>query len=57
MGTLSRLTGKRKFEAAAQRALHKLWAMRSALNLVGTTLDVETGLWIDASSGIGAGEV
>jgi ER degradation enhancer, mannosidase alpha-like 1 len=29
--------------------------MRSPLNLVGTTLDVLTGKWIEYSSGIGAG--
>ncbi|GMQ10341.1 hypothetical protein CsSME_00053383 [Camellia sinensis var. sinensis] len=29
--------------------------MRSSLNLLGTTLDVETGEWIEYSSGIGAG--
>jgi hypothetical protein len=29
--------------------------MRSSLNLLGTTLDVETGEWIEHSSGIGAG--
>lgn len=29
--------------------------MRSSLNLLGTTLDVVTGEWIEYSSGIGAG--
>jgi mannosidase alpha-like ER degradation enhancer 1 len=29
--------------------------MRSSLNLLGTTLDVETEEWIEHSSGIGAG--
>ncbi|KAJ6759751.1 ALPHA-MANNOSIDASE I MNS5 [Salix purpurea] len=29
--------------------------MRSSLNLLGTTLDMETGEWIEHSSGIGAG--
>lgn len=55
MGTLSRLTGDPRFESAALRALRKLWSMRSSLNLLGTTLDVETGEWIEYSSGIGAG--
>ncbi|KAL1566228.1 Alpha-mannosidase I mns5 [Salvia divinorum] len=55
MGALSHLTGDPRFESAALRALRKLWSMRSALNLVGTTLDVETGEWIEFSSGIGAG--
>ncbi|XP_040377359.1 alpha-mannosidase I MNS5 isoform X1 [Oryza brachyantha] len=55
MGALSRLTGDSRYEAAALRALRKLWNMRSSLNLVGTTLDVLTGKWIEYSSGIGAG--
>ncbi|XAR50136.1 hypothetical protein NMG60_11004382 [Bertholletia excelsa] len=55
MGALSRLTGDPRFESAALRALRKLWSMRSSLNLLGTTLDVETGEWIEYSSGIGAG--
>jgi len=55
MGVLSRLTGDSRYEAAALRALRKLWSMRSSLNLVGTTLDVLTGKWIEYSSGIGAG--
>lgn len=55
MGALSRLTGDSRYEAAALRALRKLWSMRSSLNLVGTTLDVLTGKWIEYSSGIGAG--
>ncbi|KAK9117034.1 hypothetical protein Sjap_015981 [Stephania japonica] len=55
MGALSRLTGDSRFEAAALRALRKLWSMRSPLNLLGTTLDVVTGEWMEYSSGIGAG--
>ncbi|XP_051136813.1 alpha-mannosidase I MNS5 isoform X2 [Andrographis paniculata] len=55
MGALSRLTGDPRFEFAALRALRKLWSMRSSLNLLGTILDVETGEWIEYSSGIGAG--
>lgn len=55
MGALSRLTGDPRYESAALRALRKLWSMRSSLNLLGTTLDVTTGEWIEYSSGIGAG--
>ncbi|CAA0826757.1 Probable alpha-mannosidase I MNS5 [Striga hermonthica] len=55
MGALSRLTGDPRFESAALRALRKLWSMRSSLNLLGTTLDIQTGEWIEYSSGIGAG--
>ncbi|CAN6717914.1 unnamed protein product [Malus baccata var. baccata] len=55
MGALSRLTGDPKYESAALRALRKLWGMRSSLNLLGTTLDISTGEWLEYSSGIGAG--
>lgn len=55
MGLLSRLTGDHRFESAALHALRKLWSMRSSLNLLGTTLDVATGEWIEHSTGIGAG--
>ncbi|KAG9449835.1 hypothetical protein H6P81_009800 [Aristolochia fimbriata] len=55
MGALSRLTGEPKYEMAALRALRKLWSMRSSLDLLGTTLDVISGEWIEYSSGIGAG--
>ncbi|XP_050378934.1 alpha-mannosidase I MNS5 [Argentina anserina] len=55
MGALSRLTGDPIYESAALRSLRKLWSMRSSLNLLGTTLDVSTGEWIEYSSGIGAG--
>ncbi|KAM7272538.1 hypothetical protein ACFE04_027201 [Oxalis oulophora] len=44
MGALSRLTDDPRYEHAALRALRKLWSMRSSLNLLGTTLDVETGV-------------
>lgn len=55
MGSLSRLTGDPRFESAALRALRQLWRMRSSLDLLGTTLDVVTGEWIEYSSSIGAG--
>ncbi|OAP15791.1 hypothetical protein AXX17_AT1G27960 [Arabidopsis thaliana] len=55
MGALSRLTGDPRFESAALRALRQLWRMRSSLDLLGTTLDVVTGEWIEYSSSIGAG--
>lgn len=55
MGALSRLTGDPRFESAALRALRQLWRMRSSLDLLGTTLDVVTGEWLEDSSSIGAG--
>ena len=55
MGALSRLTGDPRYESAALRALRKLWSMQSSLNLLGRTLDVTIGEWIEYSSRIGAG--
>ena len=55
MRALSWLTSDPLYEFAALRAFRKLWSMRSSLNLLGTTLDVATGEWIEYSSGIGAG--
>lgn len=42
------------FEDAAFRALEGLWAMRSPLNLFGSSLDMERAEWKDASGGVGA---
>lgn len=56
MGALSRLTGDSRYETSALRALRMIWSMRSPLNLMGTTLDVVSGDWIEHSSGIGAGK-
>lgn len=57
MGALSRLTGDPQYEAVALHALRKLWSLRSSLNLLGTTLDVITGKWIEYSSRIDAGKL
>lgn len=46
--------GNPVFEDAAVRALERLWAMRSPLNLLGSSLDMVRGEWIDGSGGIGA---
>lgn len=42
------------FEDAAVRALERLWAMRSPLGLLGSSLDMAQATWKDASGGIGA---
>ena len=55
MGALSWLTSDPLYEFAALRAFRKLWSMRSSLNLLGRTLDVTIGEWIEYSSRIGAG--
>ncbi|MBE7212973.1 MAG: glycoside hydrolase family 47 protein, partial [Gluconacetobacter diazotrophicus] len=46
-GTLSRLTGDPRYRDAAKRSLAAIVARRSALDLLGTTIDCETGAWID----------
>ncbi|KAI8586342.1 glycoside hydrolase [Geranomyces variabilis] len=54
-GLLSRLTGDPKYEAAAKRALMSLWERRSSLDLIGNTINVLDGKWINELAGIGAG--
>ena len=54
-GTLSRLTGKPVYYERAKRALVALYARRSPIGLVGSTINVETGDWSDSTSHIGGG--
>jgi len=54
MGMLSRLTGNPVFGQVSRRAMKELWAMRSELNLLGTTLDMRNASWVSSSGGIGA---
>ena len=54
-GILSRLTGVSTFESAAKRAVDIIWEKRSKLDLLGITLNVETGKWKQTHSSIGAG--
>ncbi|KAJ3322709.1 ER degradation-enhancing alpha-mannosidase-like protein 1 [Boothiomyces sp. JEL0866] len=54
-GTLSRLLGDEKYEQAAKKALHEIWARRSKLNLVGNTMNLYDDKWVDDMAGIGAG--
>jgi mannosidase alpha-like ER degradation enhancer 2 len=49
-GTLSWLTGDARYYDAAKRATVALFERRSAIGLVGTTIDVETGEWRDRTS-------
>ncbi|MEU4091572.1 glycoside hydrolase family 47 protein [Streptomyces sp. NPDC026673] len=44
-GELSRLTGDRSYYDAAKRALRAVYERRSRLDLLGTTMNVETGAW------------
>ena len=54
-GTLSKLTGKPVYYDKAKRALTELYNRRSKIGLVGSTINVETGAWIDATSHISGG--
>ncbi|KAG0006969.1 alpha mannosidase-like protein [Modicella reniformis] len=54
-GVLSRLTGNRSYEEAARRALLELWNRRSKIGLMGNTINITTGQWMSAMTGIGAG--
>ncbi len=49
-GLLTRLTGDRKYLDAARRAAREVVSRRSSLDLLGTTLDVESGHWTDTTS-------
>ena len=52
LGTLSRLTGDRRYYVAAKKALKAAFDRRSKLDLVWTTLNIETGAWVDRDSTI-----
>ena len=54
-GTLSRLTGNPIYYEKSKRALVQLYNRRSAIGLVGSTINVETGEWVDKTSHIGGG--
>jgi mannosidase alpha-like ER degradation enhancer 2 len=54
-GTLSKLTGNPAFYDKAKRALTELYSRRSKIGLVGSTINVETGVWVDTTSHISGG--
>jgi mannosidase alpha-like ER degradation enhancer 2 len=54
-GTLAKLTGKPIYYDKAKRALVELYSRRSAIGLVGSTIDVETGKWVNTTSHISGG--
>jgi hypothetical protein len=49
-GDLSRLTGDPKYVRAGKRAFRAVVDRRSALDLVGTSMNVETGDWINSTA-------
>ena len=55
-GTLSKLTGKPIFYEKAKRALVETYKRRSAIGLVGSTINVETGVWTGIPTVISAAE-
>ncbi|KAG8459376.1 hypothetical protein KFE25_013012 [Diacronema lutheri] len=52
---LSNLTADERYARASLGALGRLWARRSAHDLLGTTLNIHTGAWINPLASIGAG--
>jgi mannosidase alpha-like ER degradation enhancer 2 len=54
-GALSRLTGDARYYGAAKRAVTALYARRSPIGLVGSTINVETGAWVDRDSHVSGG--
>jgi len=54
-GTLARLTGRPVYYDTAKRAVEALYRRRSAIGLVGSTIDVRTGEWQDSTSHVGGG--
>jgi ER degradation enhancer, mannosidase alpha-like 2 len=54
-GTLSKLTGKTVYYEKAKRAVVELYKRRSPIGLVGSSINVKTGEWIDPVSHISGG--
>jgi hypothetical protein len=50
---LSRLTGDPRYAAAVKKAVTALFERRSKLGLVGESIDVETGEWLNPASHVG----
>lgn len=53
-GTLAKLTGKPIYYDKAKRALVETYNRRSAIGLVGTNINVETGKWTNTDSHVSA---
>ena len=54
-GTLSKLSGKPIYFDKAKRALIELYNRRSPIGLVGSSINVRTGKWINTDSHVGYG--
>ena len=55
IGVLARLTGKPMYYDKAKRAVVALYQRQSAIGLVGSGINVETGKWTDKTAGIMGG--
>jgi len=53
-GTLSRLTGNRRYAAVAKRAMVALFSKRSKLDLLAVKIDARTGEWLDRRATVGS---
>ena len=53
-GTLSKLTGKKEYYDIVKNAVMQVYNRRSAIGLVGTWIDAETGKWLDSDSHVSA---
>ncbi|MFF4650665.1 glycoside hydrolase family 47 protein [Streptomyces sp. NPDC001380] len=51
-GVLSQLTGDRRYFDAAKRAYRAVLDRRSSLDLLGTSIDTESGRWTDTTSSV-----
>jgi len=54
-GTLTKLTADPRYYDMAKRAVVALFKARSPIGLVGSTIDVETGRWVDRDSHVSGG--
>ncbi len=54
-GQLSRLTGNQVYYDKAKKALVELFKRKSAIGLVGSTINIETGEWVNKKSHISGG--
>jgi len=54
-GALSKLTGDQRYYDTAKRAVVRLFKRRSPIGLVGSTISVETGAWVDRESHVTGG--
>lgn len=54
-GTLSKHTGDPKYYERAKKAMAALYAKRSKLDLTGSAINVETGVWTHADSHVSGG--